>query len=53
MARVDAGLSGKGWWRMAGSPQAAKAMTIKWFTEQKLVILTERYAALQQQKKPP
>ena len=41
-------LSGKGWWRMAGSPQAAEAMTIKWFTEQKLVILTERYAALQQ-----
>lgn len=41
-------LSGKGWWRLAGSPQAAEAMTINWFTEQKLVNLTERYATLQQ-----
>ena len=41
-------LSGKGWWRMAGSPQATEAMTIKWFREQKLVSLTERYATLQQ-----
>ena len=40
-------LSGKGWWRLAGSPQAAQAMTIQWFKEQKLVLLTERYAALQ------
>lgn len=24
-------LSGKGWWRLAGSPQAAEAMTIAWF----------------------
>jgi len=41
-------LSGKGWWCMAGSPQAAEAMTIQWFREQGLVSLTERYAALQQ-----
>ncbi len=41
------GLSGKGWWRMAGSPQAAEAMTLAWFKDQGLVCLTERYAALQ------
>jgi len=39
----------RGWWqRMAGSPQAAEAMTINRFREQKLVSLTERYALLQQ-----
>ncbi|MBI2907970.1 MAG: group II intron reverse transcriptase/maturase [Chloroflexi bacterium] len=41
-------LSGKGWWRMAGSPQATEAMPYAWFREQNLVSLTERYAALQQ-----
>ena len=41
------GLSGKGWWRMAGSPQAAEAMTLVWFKDQDFVCLTERYAALQ------
>jgi len=40
-------LSGKGWWRKAGSPQANEAMSIAWFREQGLVSLTERYAALQ------
>lgn len=40
--------SGKGWWRMAGSPQAAEAMTLEWFREQKLVTLTARYAQLNQ-----
>lgn len=39
-------LSGKGWWRMAGSPQAAEAMPNAWFREQNLVSLSERYAAL-------
>jgi len=39
--------SGKGWWRMAGSPQAAEGMTLAWFREQGLVCLTERYATLQ------
>ena len=39
-------LSGKGWWRMAGSPQASEAMPLAWFREQGLVNLTERYAAL-------
>ena len=40
-------LSGKGWWRKAGSPQASEAMSIAWFREQGLVGLTERYAPLQ------
>jgi len=40
-------LSGKGWWRLSGSPQAAEAMTLAWFKDQGLVCLTERYAALQ------
>ena len=40
-------LSGKGWWRMAATPQAHEAMTKAWFRQQDLVSLTERYAALQ------
>jgi RNA-directed DNA polymerase len=40
-------LSGKGWWRKSGSPQAHQAMNIAWFREQGLVSLSERYAALQ------
>lgn len=39
-------LSGKGWWRLAGSPQASEAMTIAWFREQGLVSLVDRYVAL-------
>jgi len=39
--------SGKGWWRMAGSPPAAEAMDIDWFQELGLVRLTVRYAELQ------
>jgi RNA-directed DNA polymerase len=39
-------LSGKGWWRLAGSPPAAEAMTLQWFKEQGLVSLTERYLDL-------
>ena len=41
------GGSGRGWWRMAGSPQATEAMTIRWFTDLRLVSLTERYLELQ------
>lgn len=41
------GGSGRGWWRMAGSPQATEAMNLKWFQEQKLVSLTDRYLTLQ------
>lgn len=39
-------LSGKGWWRLAGSPQAAEAMTIAWFNRQGLVSLANHHAAL-------
>lgn len=41
-------LSGKGWWRMAGSPQAAEAMTLQWFDSQGLTSLTKRYDTLKQ-----
>jgi len=40
-------LSGKGWWRKAGTPQAHQAMSIAWFRTQGLVSLSERYAELQ------
>jgi len=39
-------LSGKGWWRKAGTPQANEAMTKKWFNEQGLISLTGRYFEL-------
>jgi RNA-directed DNA polymerase len=39
-------LSGKGWWRKAGSPQAAEAMTVEWFREQGLINLLDRYDGL-------
>ncbi|MHC4932583.1 MAG: group II intron reverse transcriptase/maturase [Planctomycetota bacterium] len=41
------GGSGRGWWRMAGSPQATEAMDLQWFRDQKLDCLTERYLELQ------
>ncbi len=39
-------LSGKGWWRMAGSPQASEAMTIDWFNKLGLVSLANHHATL-------
>lgn len=39
--------SGKGWWRMAGSPQATEAMTLQWFQDRRLANLTDRYLELQ------
>ena len=39
-------LSGKGWWRMAGSPQATEAMTIAWFDKLGLIRLTLHHATL-------
>jgi RNA-directed DNA polymerase len=39
-------LSGKGWWRIAGSPQANEAMTIQWFEKVGLINLTSRYLLL-------
>ena len=40
-------LSGKGWWRLAGSPSAAQAMSNQWFESLGLVNLVQRYATLQ------
>ena len=39
-------LSGKGWWRLAGSPSVMHAMTNQWFTELGLVNLVQRYVTL-------
>ncbi len=39
-------LSGKGWWRLAGSPQATEAMTIAWFERQGLISLANHHTAL-------
>jgi RNA-directed DNA polymerase len=41
-------LSGKGWWRMSGSPQAHEAMKKAWFQVEGLVDLVDRYVWLQQ-----
>jgi hypothetical protein len=46
-------LSGKGYWRKSGSPQAHQAMGIKWFEEQGLYNLAENYLKLNNLKKPP
>jgi RNA-directed DNA polymerase len=40
-------LSGKGWWRKSGTPQAHQAMNIAWFRAQGLVSVSKRYAELQ------
>lgn len=40
-------LSGKGWWRLAGSPSASHAMSNQWFESLGLVNLVQRYATLQ------
>lgn len=40
-------LSGKGWWRLGGSPQAHQAMGLKWFEELGLASLRVRWAAYQ------
>jgi RNA-directed DNA polymerase len=39
-------LSGKGWWRLAASPQAAEAMTINWFKQLGLVSLEDHDLAV-------
>lgn len=39
-------LSGKGWWRKAGSPQANEAMDCQWFTRQGLIDPVRKYQAL-------
>lgn len=40
-------LSGKGWWRLAGSPSVTHAMTNQWFESLRLVNLVHRYERLQ------
>ena len=40
-------LSGKGWWRVSGSPPAHEAMTLQWFKASGLVSLSDHHAALQ------
>jgi RNA-directed DNA polymerase len=40
-------LSGKGWWRLAGSPAAAQALSHPWFESLGLVNLVQRYVTLQ------
>ncbi len=39
-------LSGKGWWRLSLTPQACRAMSNAWFSDQGLVSLTQRYRKL-------
>lgn len=39
-------LSSKGWYRMAGTPQAAEAMPVAWFKEQGLINLVDCYTTL-------
>jgi RNA-directed DNA polymerase len=40
-------LSGKGWWRLAGSPSVMHAMNNQWFESLGLVNLVQRYVTLQ------
>jgi RNA-directed DNA polymerase len=40
-------LSGKGWWRLAGSPSATQAMSNQWFASLGLVNLVQQYVTLQ------
>ncbi|MBF0498295.1 MAG: hypothetical protein HQK58_17250 [Deltaproteobacteria bacterium] len=40
-------LSGKGWWRLADTPQAHRAMSVAWFQGQGLVSQIDRYMTLQ------
>ena len=40
-------LSGKGWWRVSGSPPAHEAMTQQWFASLGLVSFAAHHAALQ------
>ena len=39
-------LSGKGWWRLSGSPPAAEGMSRAWFESMGLVSLVQRYRQL-------
>jgi RNA-directed DNA polymerase len=39
-------LSGKGWWRLSGSPPSAEGMSLAWFESLGLVNLVQRYGQL-------
>ena len=39
-------LSGKGWWRLSGSPPAMEGMTLAWFESLGLVNLVQKYGQL-------
>jgi RNA-directed DNA polymerase len=39
-------LSGKGWWRLSGSPPSAEGMSVAWFESLGLVSLVRRYGQL-------
>lgn len=39
-------MSGKGWWKLSNTPQAASAMNLTWFKEQGLHGLSEIYSTL-------
>ena len=39
-------LSGKGWWRLSGSPPAMEGMNLAWFESMGLVNLVQRYGQL-------
>ena len=40
------GLSGKGWWRLSGSPPATEGMSLAWFKSKGLVSLIVRHHEL-------
>jgi RNA-directed DNA polymerase len=46
-------LSGKGWWRLANTPQASRAMPQRWFDSVGLLSLQAQHAALLPLRKPP
>jgi RNA-directed DNA polymerase len=43
-------LSGKGWWRLALTPQSNLAMSKDWFSEQGLISMAERYIELKTER---
>jgi RNA-directed DNA polymerase len=46
-------LSGKGWWRLANTPQASRAMPTRWFDALGLLSLAAQRAVLLPLRKPP
>ena len=42
--------SGKGWWRLANTPQANKAMNLQWFHAQGLINPLSYYNALNNER---